>query len=573
MRTVLALFLASLCYAQQSGRVEGRVVTPTGAPVPKATVRLVAPASVPGQQSASYVEITSSDGRFVAEGVAPGRYNVNAQRTGYAPMRTSTGGVTPVTVELAAGATKSGVEVRLTPLAIISGMVTDADGDPVPGAQVRLMKYSFSSRLTLTNSSAGNSDDRGMFRLSGVQPGRYYLSALPPGTPANQNEIRGRSAQELNLPTFYPNAADVRGAVALSVDSAEISNLNIRMLRGGLYSIKGNFVGPNGASISSQISVFSKGGEQPPGMNMQTRDPGMFQLSNMPPGEYTLVARSTPARVVQNPAPAATVRAADPPLVQFSGRVDVTLGSSNLENVTIRLTEGAEITGRITIEGGLDLEKFMASGPGGQVVQGQPQRRMPSVMVNAIEGPNAQIMATANADGTFRLANVPPLKRALQINPLPPNAYIKAVRFGGQDVTRAPLDLSSGSGGALEILIGTKGGEVTATPRDEKGETPQGGAPVTIWPRTPNLGSPSGDVRVLPAAGGVANAKAQGLAPGEYYVAAWETTTTDYLRVPEFLARFVSLATRVSIAEGESISVEPKIIPRQAIEREVAQFP
>ena len=291
MRTVLALFLASICTAQQPGSIEGRVVTPTGAPVPKATVRLVAPASAPGQQSAAYVEVTSSDGRFVAEGIAPGRYNANAQRTGYAPVRTSTGAVTPVTVEIAAGETKSGIEIRLTPLAIISGMVTDADGDPVPGAQIRLMKYAFSSRLTLTNSSGGNSDDRGMFRLPSVQPGRYYLSALPPGAPANQNEIRGRSAREVNLPTFYPNAADVRGAVALSVDSAEVSNLNIRMLRGGLYSIKGNFVGPDGAPVSGQISTFSKGGEQPPGINMQTRDPGVFQLSNMPPGEYTLVAQ------------------------------------------------------------------------------------------------------------------------------------------------------------------------------------------------------------------------------------------------------------------------------------------
>ena len=195
------------------------------------------------------------------------------------------------------------------------------------------------------------------------------------------------------------------------------------------------------------------------------------------------------------------------------------------------------------------------------------------MMVTAIEGPTAQIMGTANADGTFRLANVPPLKRVLQVNPLPSNAYIKAVRFGGQDVTRAPLDLSSGSGGVLEILIGTKGAEITATPRDDKGETPQGGAPITIWPRTPNLGSPSADVRFLAAASGVGSAKAQGLAPGEYYVAAWEATTADYIRVPEFLARFVSLATKVSISEGESISVEHKIIPRQAIKENSASSP
>ncbi len=170
----------------------------------------------------------------------PGRYNVNAQRQGYALARTTTGAVASISVEVAAGETKSGIEIRLTPLAVISGMVTDADGEPVPNVQVRLLRYAFAQgRLALTNTTQGNSDDRGMFRLSNLQPGRYYLSASPAGVGVAFNEIRGRSAQELNLPTYYPNAAEPRGAVALTVDSAELSNVNIRMLRGSVYSIKG----------------------------------------------------------------------------------------------------------------------------------------------------------------------------------------------------------------------------------------------------------------------------------------------------------------------------------------------
>ena len=188
-------------------------------------------------------------------------------------------------------------------------------------------------------------------------------------------------------------------------------------------------------------------------------------------------------------------------------------------------------------------------------------------MLASIEGPSAQLMSIANPDGTFRIANVPPLKRVLQVSLLPPNAYIKSVRFRGQDATRTPLDLSTGSGGVLDILIGIKGAEITATPRDEKGEAPQGTS-VSIWPRTPNPGSPTGDARVT-----ITGGKVQGLAPGEYYVAAWETPDAALIRVPEFLARFNSLATKLSVAEGESISVEPKIIPRQTMEKEAAQFP
>jgi hypothetical protein len=593
VRTVLALFLASICFAQQPGRVEGRVIAPTGAPVSKATVRLVAANTVAGQPSTAYVEITSSDGRFVAENIVPGRYSATAQRVGYTPTRSRNGAIPPVAFELAAGETKSGIEIRLSPLAVISGMVTDADGDAVPGTQIRVLRYSFSQgHLTLANTSIGNSDDRGMFRIGNVPPGRYYVAATAQGITATVNEIRGPSAQAMNLPTYYPNAADPRGAVAFNVDADEVSNINIRLLRGALYSIKGNFVGPDGGPVSGQITVFPKGGDSAPaGMNSQVRDPGIFQLSGLPSGDYTLVVRgSNVVRPAQpsplSPNPGVPAQAPGQPL-QLSGRVDVTLGNANLENVTIRLTEGAELTGRITIEGGQDLSTMMATRAGADVrLTGQiatlaggiagalPQAapsRMPSVLVTSIEGPAAQLMGTANPDGTFRISNVPPLKRVLQVSPLPPNAYIKAIRFGGQDVTRAPLDLSGGAGGVLEILIGTKGAEIAATPRDEKGETPEGGVPVTIWPRTPNPGSPTGDVRILAAA--QAGAKLQGFSPGEYYVAAWETATTDYVRVPEFLARFISLATKVTVTEGDSVTVEPRIIPKEAIEKETAQFP
>jgi hypothetical protein len=247
----------------------------------------------------------------------------------------------------------------------------------------------------------------------------------------------------------------------------------------------------------------------------------------------------------------------------------VNVGTSDLNDVTIRMTEGAEISGRVTIEGGVDLPTFMASMPAAVGPAG-PQARMPNITLLATEGPGAQLAATVNSDGTYRISNIPPLNRLLQIAPLPANAYVKSIRFGGLDVTRSPIDLASGTGGVLDIVISTKGAEITATPRTDKGEAPQVGAPVTIWPRTPNPGSPSGDVRFNAP---VASFRAQGLAPGDYYVAAWGTLNTDYLRVPEFLARFTALATKVTAAEGESVAVEPKVISREAIEKEMAQFP
>jgi hypothetical protein len=339
--------------------------------------------------------------------------------------------------------------------------------------------------------------------------------------------------------------------------------------------------------------VFAKGEvTQPQGMTMQVRNPGIFQIGGLAPGDYTLVARSmavAPVPVQQSESstgPAITVRATDPPVSSLSGRVDVSLGNTNLENLTIRLTEGAEISGRFIVEG-MDLPTFKATLPAigarpvavstGVISTGvatalPPVQQSLSLGIGLVsqEGPSAQMVGTVSDDGTFRISKIPPVKRFVEVSPLPANAYVKSIRFGGQDVTRAPLDLSTGVGGLLEIVISTKGAEISPVPSNDKGETPQGSAPVTIWPRTPNPGSASGDVRLFSITG--AGSKAQGLAPGEYYVAAWETSA-DFLRVPEFLARFTALATKVTVAEGESVTVEPKTISRDALEKEIAQFP
>jgi hypothetical protein len=488
-------------------------------------------------------------------------------------------------VDVAAGETKTGIDIVLTPLIAVSGTITDADGDPAPGTQVSLMRYTFSQgRMALVANSAGDTDDRGMFRFSNTQPGRYYLLASPRVSAAVAGEIRGRSAQLGSLPTYYPNSPELRGAVAITVGSTEVSNLNIRLRRGGTFSIAGSLVGAGGVPVTgASITVIPKDSITPlQGIETQMSPQGTYQVSGLAAGEYALVARASGAPpAANNPSPApGTVR---PTAVSLSGRADVTIGSSDLQNVIIRMSPGAAITGRLTIDGGTDLATFLSSIPGaplnrltadGTVTTVAQIGRTASVTLLSAEGPPAGVTGQVGQDGTFSIQNIPPLKRTLQTMALPPAAYLKSVRFNGQDVTRSLLDLSSGQGGILEIQIGTKGAEIAAVPRNSIGETPKEGAAVAVWPRVPNLGISSGDVRSATA---TTSFKAQGLAPGEYFVAALDApadaTFTEFLKSPEFLARFNSAAVKVTIKEGESVAAEPRIISRDAIQAAMAQFP
>jgi len=264
--------LCSLAAAQAPARVEGRVVSTTGEPVRKATVRLV----LNGQPPKAYIELTGSDGRFLFEGVAPGRYSISAQKAGYGPASTAGTGSALV---FEGGEARRGVEIRMTPASVVSGRLTDPDGDPVQGAQVQLMRRGYArGRRTLQYAVSAQTDDRGQYRITNVQPGHYYVLASDPAARTfgvNPNEIRGLSALEANLATYFPNSPDVGGSLLVYVGAgAEVDNLDIRMRRGRTYSVHGVAVDESGAPVQAQLTLYQASAEGPSPNTQTTARPG-----------------------------------------------------------------------------------------------------------------------------------------------------------------------------------------------------------------------------------------------------------------------------------------------------------
>ena len=53
----------------------------------------------------------------------------------------------------------------------------------------------------------------------------------------------------------------------------------------------------------------------------------------------------------------------------------------------------------------------------------------------------------------------------------------------------------------------------------------------------------------------------------------WEEAPSEFINVPDFLARFNEVAKRVTLREGETVTVEPTVILRDAARKAVAEFP
>jgi hypothetical protein len=154
---------------------------------------------------------------------------------------------------------------------------------------------------------------------------------------------------------------------------------------------------------------------------------------------------------------------------------------------------------------------------------------------------------------------------------VPRDYYVKSVRRGGQDVTGQALMIAGGTAG-FDILMAPGAGTVRGSITDREGHS-VAGATVSLWPVARDLSRPTGGA-VTGTAGQDGSFTHYSVAPGEYYVAAFEDLPDAGLGLyPDFLARFTGQAARVKVALDGTSTANIKIIPKADIARVIESLP
>jgi len=220
---------------KKPGSISGTVRSDSnGQPLRRAQV-VLSPVEAGGS---SLAQTTDDKGKFSFPSVAPGSYSATVQRDGYLKQTAGRIGAykMPPIFLIQPGQDVSSFDFRMVPWGIISGKVKFDDAEPAVGVAMQLYReYHRRGRHGWEVAATTRTDDRGEYRVHGLEPGSYYVAALyqAPQLPPNAEEQRrtdasGKAREELSYAvTFYPEVQKLADAVAVHLLPARKSGASI----------------------------------------------------------------------------------------------------------------------------------------------------------------------------------------------------------------------------------------------------------------------------------------------------------------------------------------------------------
>lgn len=547
--------------------ITGRVVAAdTGRPVKRARVFV----SGGGRGGAT----TDDQGRYSISGLPAGNYTITASKSGFVDavfgQRRPLQAGTPV--QLADGQSAPGVDLRLTRGGVITGHVLDEDGEALPRALVTVQRYQYlRGERQLQPVGGDQTDDRGQFRVFGLPPGDYYVSASAAGL----EQLLGRGLQQLAgamvlggrggrggpgapfgapaeaeptgyAPTYFPGVVSAPDAGRVPVGPGqEVSGIDFQIQLVPLATVTGIVVGADeGTNVlmapqDAAGGPFARLGGQILAGRVQAD--GTFSIASVPPGRYVAIARSggggrgggTELRVGTQP---------------------VVVNGQNIDGITLALQPGITLSGNITVESSgtpapADYSVFRVDAP--------DVNPLPFAGGGGRGGGPLGGGGRSEKNGTFTVPNLLPGPHYIRVSgggvqgAGQASWTVKSVTVAGQDVSDAAIDIKPGQNiDNVSVVLTDRTTELSGTVRNGRNEGVAGltvvvfSAEAQYWrPQSRRINAArtdqSGTYRV------------RNLPPGDYLMVAVDDVEQGEWFDPAYLEKVRQDATRVSISEGE----------------------
>lgn len=612
-----------------SGAISGVVVDgSTNRPVAGALVYL-------GREGREIVtrqtrQFTDEHGRFAFTGVPPfDRYSLSVSKDGYFDGGYSRDtmlppGSTNRLTTVAEGEWVGNLRIALWRPAVMAGTVVDEAGEPVVGVSVRVItEVRAAGRSQPAVGPSTHTDDRGMYRITGLPPGRYRVTvpSVQASVPSSltTTDIVGRGARagtvehaldldpdaRLVLSGFpippppidgrtqmYPTAfhggdtlADAAGIDLQYGD--ERDNLDITLHPVDAGSIAGRVETAEAVAPGTLVRLLATGFEDL-GSGSETGTArlaadGTFTFLNVPAGRYIV---DVPLMVSEYQASVPFITNGmqmAPPGMNFGG-VSNTVDSGPLGAtfMTRHYGDRARYWGRVAVTIGSTTRTNVVlplvragSITGRMIAERDPARP-------AEAGPSFMAVTAEPADGRASLGMVQPSTRPnaadgqFQITELAGGRYvlrgvagagwvIKSVTWRGADVTDTGFDASSGGDFSGVVVTFTRRAPILMGIVRNARMEPLTDATVVAFPtdraQWVDYGMTPWRIKSIAVSNGGAFRFAN-LPAGDYYVAAVPGSDPSVWIAPDFFTTMAARAARVRLDWGEERSQDLQVVER-----------
>ena len=458
--------------------VRGRVVfDDTDRPVRRSEISLMQ-FPVRGEQVGS---ATDREGRFVINNVRSGVYFAWVNSPGiiapFAFMKINENGpeeamnvkaIKEYCTEVIVNGSDVNVTIHARRGGIISGKVTYSDGDPAINAIMAIIRRNEKEpvRVFAGLSAAGllsaHTDDRGRYRISGLPPGEYVVSASEKNTVMKEQRARRDmggldslfgSSDALSV-TYYGGGNKIDDALKLEVEAnSELADIDVVLADTTPHAVRGSVIAKldqiplAGATVvikrKDQTDWFAQNNQQ-----VRTDEQGQWILEDVPDGVYSLQVTGPDDIPVPGaqPKPAASDDDDDPSSVKqvptrkfVANETPITVAGGDLIVDPIALPEGASISGTVETPASFSPEKA---------------GYMPVQINWRYDGEN--LAAPRNSafayNGTFSIEGLhegkvyltAALGNAYGLDSTVSNYYVKSITLNGSDLMRRSITIAEG---------------------------------------------------------------------------------------------------------------------------------
>ena len=510
--------------------VTGCVLSPTGRPLPRVNVTLRGIKS-----RVVHTLVTDSQGRYAAADLPPDDYMVDAKKDGYLrgfPVKAGTG--VPVAVPSVGLSGGRVPNITLQRGGVISGQVVDQYGEPILWATVKAIHRRYSSAgLRLDTAATAETDDLGAFRLFGLVPGVYFVSAVPRSgadvVAPLDSEPRDRTPARSFAPSYYPSVLTLQDATSVNVNAeAETGGVVIKFQPSETATVSG-FVsvgakGPIGVGSVGLIQEVSGGGERLVALTSWSSVSRSFQFANIAPGQYTIVGAISGERSGES----------------WFGRARIEVSSTDQE-VTLSLGRPGALHGEVLTDTGQPLR------PREVQISLIPVKMLPLL----VQGP---LIAQADSGGRFRFESVPPGEYVVRVTGTQ-RWTLEHAWLEGVDASEVPVSVEAdGQIAGMRVQLTSRLTEVVGSVSDGSAAISQ--VLVVVF------GSSSADWRpysrrvAITRSGDFGKFRALGLPPGDYLAVALIGPEAGDVADPSFLGQLADRSTRLVLRPGELVVLD-----------------